>query len=301
MSDSAGGVQFTSLLDNDVIGRIERMRLNPSRRLTNRSHGEHLAGKGGTSTEFSDYRDYVPGDDVRYVDWNIFSRLNRPYLKLYQHEEEMHVAILVDASTSMLFENKLLRARQLAAAFGIMGFMNYERVSVHVAHQADGEPRVMPPCTGRINFKRMFEFLESIEGGGDAPIESSIEAMLRRHRGRGIAIILSDFLSMGNVQRAMNMLFSAGLETFAIQILGPSEIEPEVTGDLRFVDSETGGTLDISSAGDLLGLYHELRLSYEDELALICRQRNGRFMVLNSTDSVEWLLFDALVRRGWIQ
>ena len=107
--------QFTSLLENSTLARVERMRLTPLRRLTNRSRGEHLAGKGGTSTEFNDYRDYVAGDDMRYVDWNIFSRLNRPYLKLYRHEEEMHVVVLLDASSSMLFGSKFERARQLAA------------------------------------------------------------------------------------------------------------------------------------------------------------------------------------------
>src|SRR6478609_10401896 len=112
--------QFTSLLTNATLARVERMRMLPMRRRTNRSRGEHLAGKGGTSTEFNDYRDYVAGDDMRYIDWNIFSRLNRPYVKLYRHEEEMHVVILVDASTSMRFEGKLDLAKQLAGACGLM-------------------------------------------------------------------------------------------------------------------------------------------------------------------------------------
>src|SRR5258708_19908131 len=95
--------QFTSLLDNDVLARLEKMRLMPRRRLTNRSRGEHHAAKGGTSTEFADYRDYVAGDDVRYVDWNIFPRLERPYVKFYRHEEQLHVVTIVDASSSMQF------------------------------------------------------------------------------------------------------------------------------------------------------------------------------------------------------
>src|SRR5581483_6129025 len=109
--------QFTSLFDNATLARVERMRLLPVRRLTNRSRGEHLAGKGGASTEFHDYRDYAAGDDVRYVDWNIFARIQRPYLKLSRHEEEMHVVVLLDASASMQFGPKFMRARQLAAAF----------------------------------------------------------------------------------------------------------------------------------------------------------------------------------------
>jgi uncharacterized protein (DUF58 family) len=293
--------QFTALFDNAVLGRLERLRLLPTRRLTNRSRGEHLSGKGGTSTEFSDYRNYVAGDDVRFVDWNIFSRLNRPYMKLYRHEEEMHVVVLVDASSSMMFENKFDRARQLAAAFGVMGLMNLERVSVYVCNQVGQAPVFLPPCTGRVSMRRLFEFLEGVEGGGDAPIEQAVEAVLRRHSGRGVAVVLSDFLSLGDLQRPMNMLFSAGLEIFAVQILSPVELDPEVTGDLRFVDCESGATLDVSSVGDLLGLYHEHRQTLEDELALLCRQRNGRFLSINSRDPLEWVLFDLLRRRGWVR
>src|SRR6266568_989943 len=215
--------QFTKLLDNDVLSRLEKMRICPRRRFTNRSRGEHHASKGGTSTEFADYRDYVPGDDVRYVDWNIFARLERPYVKLYRHEEEMHVVSIVDASSSMQYDGKFERARQLAAAFGLMGLMNVERVSR----------------------RRLFEFLEKIEGGGDFPIDQAVEAVLRRHRGRGIVVILSDFLTFGDLERPLNMLFSAGLEVFAVQILAPSELNPEVTGDIRLVDCESGHTIDV--------------------------------------------------------
>ena len=124
------GARLSTLLENDTIARLERLRMNVTRRFTDRRRGEHLTGKGGSSIEFSDYRDYVPGDDIRYVDWNIFSRLHRPYLKLYHQEEEMHVAILVDGSSSMVFDDKLHRAKQLAAAFGLMGLFGGERVTV---------------------------------------------------------------------------------------------------------------------------------------------------------------------------
>ena len=103
MNTASRDNQLTTLLDNQVLTRLERLRLQPNRRKTNRTQGEHASGKGGSSTEFADFRNYVPGDDVRFVDWNIFARLNRPYMKLYQYEEVMHVAILVDGSTSMNF------------------------------------------------------------------------------------------------------------------------------------------------------------------------------------------------------
>ncbi len=238
---------------------------------------------------------------MRYVDWNIFARLHRPYLKLFQFEEEMHVVVLVDASSSMLFDEKLTRAKQLAAAFAVMGLMNKEKVSVFSCHQQGKRPAILPPCTGRASMKRLFDFLEGIQGGGEFPIEQAIETVVRLHRGRGIAVLLSDFLTLGDIQRPLNMLFSAGLEIFGLQILGPSEIDPEVAGDLRFVDAESGTTLDITSASDLLSIYQEQRLVLEEHLTNLCRKRRGRFLSISSADPLKWVLFDRLRRQGWVR
>ena len=117
--------QLTPLLANRDLDRLARLRINARRRFTNRARGEHLAAKGGTSTEFCDYRDYAPGDDVRFVDWNIFARIERPYLKQFHQEEELHVAVLLDASNSMLFEGKFDLARQLATALGVVGHLAF--------------------------------------------------------------------------------------------------------------------------------------------------------------------------------
>lgn len=291
--------KFTSLMDNLTLAKVERMRLLPMRRLTNRSRGEHLAGKGGVSTEFNDYRDYAAGDDMRYVDWNIFSRLNRPYVKLYRHEEEMHVVIIIDASRSMQFDDKFTRARQLAACFSVMGLMNSERVSMYACQTLGQHPALMPTVSGRRSFRRIFDFLEGIPTGGDFPVELAVDEVLKQHRGRGVAVVLSDFLTFGDLEKPFNRLFSAGLECFAIQLLGPTELSPEVAGDLRFVDSETGRTLDISSAGDLLGIYHEHLAALQAGLSQACRQRSGRYLCVNSTTPLETILFDTLRRAGW--
>lgn len=302
MNQSAPGTpQLTTLFSNRTLSRVERMRLQPNRRRTNRSRGEHTSGKGGTSIQFTDYRDYVAGDDIRYVDWNIFARLHRPYLKLYAHEEELHVAILLDASSSMRFEGKFDRARQLAAAFAVMGLMGNERVSLFAIGSTSGGVQMVKRMSGRPSLRRVFTFLEGLTPGGDAGIEQAIDQMLKIHTGRGIAVVLSDFLTFGNVTRSFNMLHGAGLELFALQLLGPSEISPELTGDVRFVDSELGRTLDVSSARELLGLYHEHRLALESHLAGECRRRNGRFESLNAQDTLDSVLFETLLRKGWVR
>ena len=290
--------QITSLLSNRDLDRLARLRLNASRRFTNRARGEHLAAKGGTSTEFCDFRDYSPGDDVRFVDWNIFARINRPYLKQFHMEEEMHVVLLVDVSTSMTFEGKLDLARQAAAGFGVLGLRGSEKVSAYVTGQG-GIPGLRP-CSGRGAAPKLFAFLENLPKGGDQPIEMGIESMLRQHRGRGVVIVLSDFLTTGDLRRGFNLLFNAGLEIFGLQVLGPSEVSPEITGDFRLVDSELDSTLDISNVGDLIALYHEYRAAHEAQLSALCQQRSGKFLSVSAEDPFERLFFEVLRRKGWV-
>ena len=290
--------QLTALLSNRDLDRLARLRLNAIRRFTNRSRGEHLAAKGGASTEFCDYRDYSPGDDVRFVDWNIFARLERPYLKQFHHEEELHVALLVDVSNSMRFEGKLQLGQQIAAALGAVGLRSGEKVSVTAI---GGEvPSRLAPCRGRSSLRKFFAFLENLTPGGDMPIDHGVEAFLRRHSGRGVAILISDFLTSGNLRRAFNLLHSAGLEIFAVQILAPTELAPHVAGDIRLVDSESGGVLDVSSAADLLSLYQEYREAHTALIAELCRQRQGKFLALDSADSIERIIFDTIRRKGWL-
>lgn len=299
--EASAARNFTTLFDNALLAQIERMRLRPLRRLTNRSRGEHLSGKGGSSTDFADYRDYAAGDDLRYVDWNIFARLQRPYIKQFQHEEELHVVLLVDASTSMLFGDKLLTAKRAAAALGIMGLLNSEKVSAYAVHAQESQPWMLPPGSGRTRIRAILQFLENVAGGGDIPVEDAVERMLRFHRGRGVAILASDFLTLGDLSRPMNMLYSAGLEVWGLQILSDAEIAPNVEGDLRFVDSETGYTLDITNAGELLSIYHDQRLRLQATLDNMCRRRQGRFLSVSSAVPFNDLLFDGLCRQGWVQ
>src|SRR5215469_12724016 len=293
--------QMTTLLTNSVLDRLEQLRICAPGRRTSRSRGEHFSGKGGTSTEFCDYRDYTRGDDTRFVDWNIFARLHRPYLKQFHKEEERHVVLLIDASASMKFDGKLELAKQLAAAFGVMGLLNNERVSAYASHQANNAPDRLPPCRGRVSMRSVFQFIESVEGRGDAPLERAVELLLRHHSGKGVCVILSDFLTFGDLKRGFNLLHSAGLEPFGIQILSPREIDPDLSSDLRLVDSETQDTLDISSSTDLLNLYQEYRQGLEQELALLCQRRSGQFLSVSSDTPVESVLFDQLRRRGWIE
>ncbi len=293
--------RVTTLLSNKDLAFAERMRLNPIRRLTNKLRGEHLAGRGGSSITFSDYRDYVPGDDTRFVDWNIFARLRRPYLKLYAEEERALLLIVVDASESMKFDGKVDLALSLAAAFGVMGLRGEERVAVHVSGGKSLGGESVGPFSGRGGSRRLFHFLENAGKGGAISFDTGVLDALKRYSGKGMAVLLSDFLTFGDIAKPMNALFSIGLEPFAIQILSPGEYDPELVDDFRLVDSETSAAVDVTAGGDILDIYREHRAHLADELDDMCRNRSGRFASIISDTTPRNVMSDILLRGGWIK
>jgi uncharacterized protein (DUF58 family) len=291
--------RIPTILDNDTLARVERLRLNARRRFTNRSRGEHLRGRGGNSTEFSDYRDYHEGDDIRHVDWNIFARLQRPYMKIFEQEEELHVVLLLDSSASMDFEGKFTRARELAAAFGIMAMLGQEKVSAWAA-APDGTLRSCPPGTGRASVPRLLRFLEGIEPGAAAPVDAMVERVLALHRGKGVMVLLSDFLVEADFPALFNRVVGSNLEPLTVQVLGPSEIDPTLAEDSRLEDSETLGRLDVTIGDELIESYRAHREAFSAHLDTLARQRGGLFACLDSGRSLNDTLNEDLLRKGWV-
>lgn len=295
-----GTTKVTTLMSNQDLAFAERMRLSPIRKLTNKLRGEHLAGRGGSSITFSDYRDYVPGDDTRFVDWNIFARLRRPYLKLYAEEERALLLIIVDTSESMMFDGKIELALSLAAAFGVMGLRGEERVGVYVSG-GPAQGGTMKPVSGRGGMRQFFHFIENAPKGGSISFDAGVLEAIKRHRGKGMAVLLSDFLTFGDVAKPLNALFSIGLEPFAIQILAPEEYDPELVDDFRLVDSESHAALDVTAGGDILDIYREHRDHLAGELDDMCRNRSGRFVSITSDNTLKNVMSNVLLRGGWIK
>ena len=290
------------LLSPKTVNRLERMRFNPRQRLTSRHRGDHLRGRGGSSTEFSDYRDYSPGDDTRFIDWNIFSRLQRPYLKLFHLEEEMNVVIILDCSKSMDFDMKFEMAQKMAAALSTVGLHSNEKVSLYLVQNSGlSVPEHISPSSGRFHKNAFFKFIESATAGGSLQLNEGIEQVVKHHSGKGLAIVISDFMTIGDMNKAFNLLFSNGLAPYALQILSPAELNPELTGDIRFVDSETASTLDISAVGSLTEIYQEYLTNLQTGISEQCQKRSGLYVCTDSHANPEELLLNTLVRRGWIK
>jgi uncharacterized protein (DUF58 family) len=283
------------MLSPTLLSRLERLRLTGVRKTTARGHGEHLAGRGGLSTDFADYREYAAGDDLRFVDWNVYARLQRPYLKQFRIEEERHVVLVLDDSKSMSFGAKAAAASTLAAALSVCALHGDDRLSIW-----SGVGELLPPTRGRAGQRRALSALERLGTSGTTPIEAICTRAAASAR-RGLALVVSDMLSEGEVRKGLHRLASAGLEPQVIQVLDPAELDPDPAGDLRLVDSETGSTVDISSSGDVLALYHAARSALERDLINWTRALGGRALTLNAATPIAEVITNVLMRKGWLR
>src|SRR5262245_5751136 len=191
------------LLDAKFLHRLEQLELVSRKIFVGRMKGERLSKRKGQSVEFADYRNYVVGDDLRFLDWNLLARLDRLFIRLFMEEEDLHVYLLIDNSLSMDFgtPTKLHYARQVAAALGFIGLVNMDRVVLHVFN--DRLTQQSPALRGRRSLWQMVSFLQKVEPAGPSDLRRALKTFSLKCTGKGIVILLSDFMDKGGYEEAL--------------------------------------------------------------------------------------------------
>src|SRR5262249_42299930 len=186
--------QSPPMLDPQFLARLEQLELVSRKIFLGRMKGERRSKRKGQSAEFADYRNYAVGDDLRFLDWNLYARLDRLFLRLFLEEEDLHVSLLVDNSLSMDFgtPTKLHYAKQVAAALGFVGLVNLDRVVVEAFN--DRLTQTSPPLRGRRSLWRLLDFLGQIEPAGPSDLAQALKAFSLKCSGKGVVIVLSDFV-----------------------------------------------------------------------------------------------------------
>ncbi len=243
-----------TILDPTFLKKLERLSLVTRRPFAGQMKGEKRSVKRGTSVEFADYREYILGDDLRYVDWNTAARLEKLFVKLFIEEEDLYLALLIDTSKSMDFGNpkKLHYAARVAAALGYIGLSNYDRVSVTAFAGSLGA--ALPTKRGKAGVLPFFRYLNQVKAVGETSFTSAMKAFVARAKSRGVAIVLSDFLDPQWAD-GLRSLLARGFQVALIHTLDEEELHPTVLGDLRIIDSETGDMKEMSVNPALLGRY----------------------------------------------
>ncbi len=254
------------LLEPEFLARLERLTLRSRRLYRSGIRGERRSATMGRGVEFADYRPYQVGDDFRYVDWNIYSRLDRLFVKLFSEDEDVSVHLFVDSSGSMGWgrPSKLDYAVKTAAALGYIGLANLDRVGA-VAF-SDRAVRTLAPRRGRSGVLALFRFLGEIAPSGTSNLTAALEEYAVRTRRRGILIVISDLMFPGGVEAGLRLARYHRFEPFLVQLLSDDELAPVLEGDLRLVDSETGSAVEVTADAAALGAYARARDRYFGEI-----------------------------------
>lgn len=300
------------LLTPQLLRQLEQFQLLAARRAKSSARGERRSRARGQSVEFADYRTYAHGDDFRYLDWNLYGRLERLFVKLYEEERELPVRVFLDASESMTFgePRKFEFARQIAAAIGYVALCGFDRVSIlpfpdtpaaAPSSENQGDPGLEVAVRGALRSVRgkksamqFFQNLGFLTASGGANLNQALRRGALEARQAGAAVVLSDFLDPGGYETGLGALVARGFQVSAVQILAPDELAPTTYGDLRLVDSETGALQEVTFGRYRLKAYQQTVQNFIQRLREYCQPRGIHFFSVSSDVSLEKLLLKQL-------
>ena len=293
--------QTSSLLPPELLAQLERLELVTRKIFRGRLKGERRSKRKGQSVEFADFRNYVPGDDIRFIDWNTYARLDRLFLKMFLEEEDLHFFALIDASQSMNFgtPTKLDYAKQLAAALGFVGLIRADRVKIETLGQPPTQPG--PVLRGRQSMGRMVSYLETIQPGQDIPLVEGIKNFCVRNAGKGILVLISDLMDKGGYEPALRYLLAQQMDVYVVHVLSAEELDPDIKGDLRLVDCEDADVAEITASAPLINRYKQTLASFVEGAREFCARRGMTYLLANNQTSVEKLIASYLRQRGLVR
>ena len=286
-----------SLVPPSLLQKLARLGLSSRKRAAGARQGERRSIRRGQSQEFADHRPYVAGDDLRFLDWHLYGRLDTLWIKLFEEEEDRVVQLFLDCSGSMEGA-KLDFARQLAGALAFVALGRTDRVSV--AALSDELASYAPPRRGRSSTNAVFQTLEAVHPGGQTNLARALERYPRQ-RGAGIALLFTDLLYEEPVDVVLKRLLARNAEVHLFHILSPVDIRPDLHGDVVLVDGETGEELHVSASERTLDRYEATVHAWAEEMEATCRRLGVSYVRLTSEANLEDVLLRDLRRLGIVQ
>ncbi len=296
-----------TLLPEAIRRRLEPLMLVARQVRVGAIKGDRRSVKRGTSIEFADYRNYVAGDDLRQLDWNIYARLERPYIKLLEDEEDLAVHLIFDASASMDFppigepeQQKLLYAKRILAGLAYVSLTSGDRLTLTAIK--DQRAETFGPARGRGQAIAMLRFIQSIAAAGITDLDAALSDYALRARRPGLTLVISDMFSRDGAYLAgLNALLSRGHEVAFVHVLAPAEVQPAVVGDLSLIDIETESKQEVTIDGAMLGIYQQRLQAWRDEIRADCQRRGAHYFPLVTDRPWERLILSDMRRAGLVK
>lgn len=278
------------IFGDDFLRRLDLLGIRLKNQMEGGLTGARKSMSKGTSVEFSDFREYTPGDDFRRIDWNAYARFGKLYLKLFMEEKEAAFTILIDGSQSMAMDGKDETALKMAAALGYMAFKGQDRFRYLLF--TGGQCIDSGLLNGRTGFMRGLDFLRKAEFSGKNDLENA-KGFLKPMKGG--SFILSDFLWEGGTQKLLGYLGYCKQETALFQVLSKAELEPIWDGGTRLIDSEDGKKLDLVLNPILLEKYKKELELFIDEIKDSALKYGATHVVIDAGEPFEKVFMNSLM------
>lgn len=295
------------LLDEKTRRKLEQVMLSASRVRAGAMKGERRSIKRGTSIEFADYRNYVRGDDLRRLDWNIYGRLDRPYIKLLEDEEDLAVHLLLDISASMNWpqdegerdQNKLLFAKRLFAGLAYISLASSDRLLLTGIGQHGLEH--FGPVRGRGHSIRMLRYVHKLNAQGVTDLNAALNDYAMRAGRPGLCLIISDLFSPTGYREGLNTLLGKGYEVGLLHVLSPDEVEPPLGGDLRLIDVETLEPQEVTIDAGMRDQYVRRLEAWRESIRADCVRRSVHYIPVETDTAWEKVILYELRRLGIVK
>lgn len=291
-----------TVINEAFLGRLERLEMLVKNNYAGMFGGAHKSRTFGSSCEFADYRDYMPGDDITKIDWNAYARFEKLYEKLYYDERQMHTKIYIDISRSMAYGDgkKAELALRLAAALAYLSVAAMDKVSIYAIRGGELH-EVAVGMVGKENFLSCIGALNSLTFDGDSYISAAIVPSAVG-RGDGVSVILSDFLTENDYEDAVTLLADRKRDVLCVQILSREEVNPQIRGKMHLFDAENADrSYRRNIDREIIGAYKQA-LSYSlERIRNHCASRGATYLFAPAESSLEEIIFEKMTEGEVLQ
>lgn len=293
--------RVSEVFGTDFLKKLEYLAVVAKKLFSGMQKGERRSTRRGTSVEFADYREYSQGDDLRHIDWNIYGRLEKLLLKMYEEEAELFVYLLVDVSRSMDWGTPVRKvdyAKRVAAAVAYIGLSSQDRVVLSTFNEGLSEKS--EPLQGKRQIFSVFDFLERAESFGKTDLTATLDDWARMKMRKGIAIVVSDFLDEKGVEEGLKALRTARFETHLVHVIDPQELEPDLDGHVEVIDSESGEKRQVFISPEVMKKYKEEVTGFCADIERRCSERGVGYVRATTDVPFEDLILRMLRRGGLV-
>jgi uncharacterized protein (DUF58 family) len=289
------------LFDDDFQRKLDYLALVSRRVFAGRMRAERRTKKSGSGVEFADHREYQPGDDFRYLDWNVYQRFGRLLVRLFEEEEDLAIYFIIDQSRSMAFGDgqKLRYAKRLAAALAYVGLANLDRVSIVAT--ADRVTERMQETRGKARIFKVFRFLTQLKAEGTTDLGEAMKTFVAQNKRRGLAVLISDLYDPAGFEAGINVLRYNKFDPFVVHVTDPADARPKLAGDVLLYDCETGDEREVTVTAKVLERFEHVYGEYLSEIERFCSTRQVPYIRADVGVPFEELILRVFRRGGFLR